>query len=172
MSQQIGRFVIRRLLGRGTQSAVYLAWDPHLEREVAIKTMHFARPDPGHNALLLQEARTVSKLRHGNVVPIFEAGEQSGDPYLVFEYVEGGTLAEVLARGGAMPALRAVDIAAQILDAVAAAHKVGIVHRDLKPSNVLMSAEGVPRVMDFGIASRLDDGAAAHQRLMGTPAYM
>jgi serine/threonine protein kinase len=91
MAQTIGRFEIRRELGRGAQSVVYLAWDPQLQREVAIKTMHFDESDVHLNGMLLTEARTVSKLRHANVVPIYDAGEQDGDPYLVFEYVEGPT---------------------------------------------------------------------------------
>ncbi|MBI3523453.1 MAG: protein kinase [Betaproteobacteria bacterium] len=91
MSQRIGRFEILRELGRGAQSIVYLCNDPHLQREVAIKTLHFAEADRRDSQSLLAEARTVSKLRHSNIVPIFEAGEQDGDPYLVFEYVEGGS---------------------------------------------------------------------------------
>ena len=89
MARYIGRFELRGELGRGAQSVVYLGFDPQLQREVAIKTMHFARPDPAQNRVLLSEARTVSKMRHPNIVPIFEAGEQGGDLYLVFEYVPG-----------------------------------------------------------------------------------
>ncbi len=78
MTKKIGRFDIVRELGRGAQSVVYLARDPHLEREVAIKTLHFTRPDPEQNKVLLAEARTVSQMRHPNIVPIFEAGEEGG----------------------------------------------------------------------------------------------
>ena len=169
MNQRIGRFEILRLLGKGAQSAVYLAFDPHLEREVAIKTLHFARPDEAQNRRLLQEARTVSKLRHANVVPIFEAGEQDGDPYLVFEYVEGRTVAELLREEGALAPPRAVELMIQVLDAVAYAHRFGTVHRDLKPSNILIDGAGLARVMDFGIAAPQSHGGDG---LMGTPAYM
>lgn len=78
MSKKIGRFEIIRELGRGAQSVVYLARDPHLQREVAIKTLHFSRPDPQKNEQLLSEARMVSQLRHPNIVPIFEADEEQG----------------------------------------------------------------------------------------------
>ena len=78
--KHIGRFEIRGELGRGAQSVVYLAWDPQLQREVAIKTLHFSRADAARNALLLDEARTASKFRHQNVVPIFDAGEQGAIP--------------------------------------------------------------------------------------------
>lgn len=171
--QTIGRFEIRRLLGEGAQSAVFLAWDPHLQREVAIKTLHFSDALPGQGAALLQEARAVASLRHPAIVPVFEAGEQQGDPYLVFEYVEGPTLAQLMAQQGAMPAARAVEIACAVLGAIDEAHRHGIVHRDLKPSNILIGGTGEARVMDFGIATRVAEapqqqGAA----LVGTPSYM
>ncbi|MDD5248946.1 MAG: HDOD domain-containing protein [Rhodocyclaceae bacterium] len=173
MPQTIGRFEIRRELGRGAQSVVYLAWDPQLQREVAIKTMHFGRAEAAQNAALLAEARTVSKLRHPNVVPIFDAGEADGDPYLVFEYVEGRSLAAALKADGRMSAARAADLMRQVADALAQAHALGIIHRDLKPSNILLDARGTPRVMDFGIATRVTGAAAATQKgLSGTPFYM
>ncbi|MCF8177639.1 MAG: HDOD domain-containing protein [Sulfuritalea sp.] len=147
---------MRRELGRGAQSIVYLAWDPQLEREVAIKTLHFAKSDAKRNDALLAEARAVSRLRHPNLVPIFDAGEEDGDPYLVFEFVDGLNLAELIAREGRIPAVRATDLMRQVLDAIALAHGAGIIHRDLKPSNILVDQQGRPRVMDFGIATRLD----------------
>lgn len=168
----IGRFEIRRELGRGAQSIVYLAYDPHLQREVAIKTLHFARSDPTRNEQLLNEARMVSKLRHPNIVPIFEAGEQDGDPYLVFEYVSGHSLSEALRRDGAMAPAAAGSLMGQVLDAVAHAHQHGIIHRDLKPSNILMAAEGTPQVMDFGIAVRDKGAQGGESSFTGTPAYM
>jgi serine/threonine protein kinase len=173
MPQTIGRFEIRRELGRGAQSVVYLAWDPQLQRDVAIKTMHFATAEAEQNASLLAEARTVSKLRHPNIVPIYDAGEADGDPYLVFEYVEGRSLADVLKVDGAFLPGKAADLMRQVCDALAQAHAQGIIHRDLKPSNILLDARGTPRVMDFGIAVRITgDGAEAQKGLSGTPYYM
>lgn len=173
MAQTIGRFEIRRELGRGAQSVVYLAWDPQLQREVAIKTMHFDESDAHLNGMLLAEARTVSKLRHPNVVPIFDAGEQDGDPYLVFEYVQGPTLADLLRERGPLEPLKAATVLRQVVDAVAQAHSLGIIHRDLKPSNILIDGTGAPRVMDFGIAAQVEKVAdVAQQGLMGTPSYL
>ena len=172
MSRHIGRFEVRQELGRGAQSVVYLGFDPQLQREIAIKTLHFSRPDPLQNRALLDEARAVSRMRHPNIVPIFEAGEERGDLYLVFEYVPGSNLAEFLQRSGALPPVKAVTIIRVVLDAVAHAHAQGIVHRDLKPSNILLDDDGKPRVMDFGIAARLDAGSAGDGQLTGTPAYM
>ncbi|MDR3417772.1 MAG: HDOD domain-containing protein [Nevskia sp.] len=171
MPERIGRFQIRRLLGRGTQSAVHLAFDPHLEREVAIK-MLAGRRDPAQDVALLKEARTVSKLRHPNIVPIFEAGEHGGESYLVFEFVEGRTLERLLRDEGALPGLRAAEMMKGILDALDDAHRNGIVHRDLKPSNVLVNEQGLPRVMDFGIATPLALGKGDRAPLCGSPAYM
>lgn len=171
MAKHIGRFEIRAELGRGAQSVVYLAFDPQLQREVAVKTMHFSQAGSGFNEVLLAEARMVSPLRHPGIVPIFEAGEEQGDLYLVFEYVPGETLGNLIRRTGAMPPTRAADLMIRILDALAHAHSEGVIHRDLKPSNVLLTTDGLPRVMDFGIARRADvvNQAAV---LSGTPAYM
>ncbi len=172
----IGRFKVLRILGEGAQSVVYLAEDPHLQREVAIKTVHLAGGEDhlARTQTLIDEARTVSKLQHPNIVPIFEAGEHEGNPYLVFEFVQGSDLAHLIKQEGALPAQRAVELAIQILDAVAYAHQHNIIHRDLKPSNILLTAEGVPRVMDFGIATRISEKAGAEKVLMlfGTPGYM
>lgn len=161
-----------RELGRGAQSVVYLAFDPQLEREVAVKTLHFSQPDPQQNAALLAEARMVSKLRHAGIVPIYEAGEEGGDIFLVFEYVPGENLALHLRRQGALPAVKAATLMVAILEAVAHAHAHGLIHRDLKPSNILMDETGVPRVMDFGIATHVAGASTDQQEFTGTPAYM
>ena len=176
MTRKIGRFEIVRELGRGAQSVVYLARDPHLQREVAIKTLHFSQPDPEQNRVLLEEARTVSQMRHPNIVPIFEAGEQDGDLYLVFEFVPGKNLGEYLRDSGALSPVRAIALLQPVLDAVAHAHALGVIHRDLKPTNILINEDGFPRVMDFGIAARVAGPVQAPggsgEQLLGTPAYM
>jgi len=172
MDKKIGRFEIVRELGRGSQSVVYLAHDPHLQREVAIKTLHFSQPDPQKNLRLLTEARIVSQLRHPNIVPIFEAGEEEGDIYLVFEYVAGSNLGDYLAAGGRLSPVKAIGILLPVLDAIAHAHAAGIIHRDLKPSNVLIDQQGMPRVMDFGIAARVEASGNDGESFMGTPSYM
>ena len=174
MNKVIGRFEIRRELGRGAQSIVYLAWDPQLEREVAIKTLHFARSDAGRNKALIDEARAVSRLRHPNLVPIFDVGEVDGDPYLVFEWVEGANLAEVIEKSGPLSSAHAADMARQLLDALAIAHAAGIIHRDIKPSNILIDPQGRPRMMDFGIAMRLDEIEDIKDKpgITGTLAYL
>ncbi len=175
MAKHVGRFEILHELGRGAQSVVYLARDPHLQREVAIKTLHFLDNDAQKNQQLLAEARMVSQLRHANIVPIFEAGAENDDLYLVFEYVPGKNLAEHLQTSGALTPVKAIAIMHPILDAIAHAHAAGIIHRDLKPSNILIDEQGMPRVMDFGIAARVKGNAQSNQAsqdFSGTPAYM
>ena len=172
MSKHVGRFEIIRELGRGAQSVVYLARDPHLLREVAIKTLHFSNSSSQQNQQLLSEARMVSQLRHPNIVPIFEAGEDDNDLYLVFEYVQGKNLAEYLKTSGPLTPVKAIAIMYPILDAIAHAHATGIIHRDLKPTNILLAEDGIPRVMDFGIAARVEAPVKGGEDFSGTPAYM
>ncbi|MET0518792.1 MAG: HDOD domain-containing protein [Burkholderiaceae bacterium] len=171
---QLGRFHLLKSLGEGAQAKVWLAHDPRLDREVALKVLR-AGSDPQTVEEWLHEARAVSRLTHPNIVPVFEADMQAGQPYMAFEYVAGGTLAERMRAAGAMPAREAIELALGILDGLQAAHAAGVVHRDLKPSNILLDAKGRARVVDFGIAARLvDAGSAASrpQRIVGTPGYI
>jgi eukaryotic-like serine/threonine-protein kinase len=165
---QLARFKLLRELGRGAQATVWLAHDPRLDREVALKLLS-AEADDSTRQEWLNEARAVSRLTHPNVVPVFEADEQDGNSWLVFEYVSGLTLYEQRKQKPTLPARDAVQLLLGVLDALAAAHAQGIVHRDLKPSNVLLGTDGRPRVMDFGIAARVAQGDG---RIVGTPGYM
>jgi serine/threonine protein kinase len=167
--QRIGRFELKQVLGRGAQATVWLAHDPRLDRDVALK-----RLDPAADSVALRqwlhEARAVSRLNHPNIVPLFEADQHDGVTYLVFELVSGKTLDELMRPRVPMPARDAVRLMLGVVDALAAAHGQGIVHRDLKPSNVLVGGDGRARVMDFGIAARIDAGADG--LIVGTPGYM
>jgi serine/threonine protein kinase len=173
--QRIGRFELRRELGKGAQATVWLGYDARLEREVAVKLLRAgADTDPQDVTHWLQEARSVSRLTHPSIVPVFEADVQDGHAYLVFEYVPGRTLAEQTRVRGALPPHEALALMLGVLDALQAAHAAGVVHRDLKPSNILVDAAGRARVMDFGIAAPVQDGAAkpAQALIVGTPGYM
>ncbi len=175
----VGRFELRRELGQGAQATVWLGYDPRLEREVAVKLMRPGAETADDKASVtqwLQEARSVSRLNHPHIVPVFEADVHDGQPYLVFEYVEGKTLSETLrARGAPLAPREAVTTMLGVLDALQAAHASGVVHRDLKPSNILIDPAGRARVMDFGIAARIVHRAGAGSgghRIVGTPGYM
>ncbi len=174
--RNIDRFEVRKTLGEGGQGIVYLAHDPKLNRDVAIKTLMAATGD--EMDILLHEARAVSALQHPCIVPVFEAGDFYGTPYLVFEYVTGETLEALIRRGGALPAEDALRIAAQVLDGLAHAHKHGVLHRDIKPANIMLGSDGTPRIMDFGAASRnqiswlVGTRVGIDEDLIGTPAYM
>lgn len=170
--QMLGRFELRRVLGRGAQATVWLGFDPRLEREVAVKLMHpTAAADLSDARQWLQEARSVSRLNHPNIVPVFEADVCDAQAFLVFEYVAGHTLTEVLKAKGAFDPHAAVALAIDMLNALCAAHEAGLVHRDLKPSNVLIDLTGRARVMDFGIAVQANDASQAN-RVLGTPGYL
>lgn len=172
VGRPFGRFELRRVLGEGAQATVWLGFDQRLEREVAIKLMHSdASVDPVAVGEWLREARSVSRLTHPNIVPVFEADVFERRPYLVFEYVSGPTLAQLVKSRGALPAHEAVGLILGVLDALQAAHEAGVVHRDLKPSNVLVGPTGRARVMDFGIAGRLHDPSGSSE-IVGTPGYM
>lgn len=174
----IGRFELRHILGQGAQSVVWLAFDPRLEREVAIKQMKLEQgADAATLAQWLREARSVSRLTHPGIVPVFEADVHEQRPYLVFEYVPGQTLAQLLAQRGAMVPAQALALTRDVLDALSAAHAAGVVHRDLKPSNILIDSAGRARVMDFGIAVRITQAPVAGLQqgelaFSGTPGYM
>ncbi len=170
-TKRIARFEVIRALGRGGQGAVWLAHDPDLRRDVAIKTLTM---DGSHASVqaLLDEAVIVSRLAHPNIVTLYGAGQEDGNPYLVFEYVGGHTLAMVIRDGGRLMPTRAVEIAIQMLRALHSAHLKDVVHRDVKPANVMITDDGVARVMDFSIAALMSDELPGEKGFHGTPAYM
>ncbi|MBH9577687.1 serine/threonine protein kinase [Inhella proteolytica] len=167
--RSLGRFKLIRKLGGGAQAVVWLAHDPRLDREVALKVLNTEATTPDAVDEWLHEGRAVSRLNHVGIVPVYEADRFDGQAALVFELVRGGTLSRVLGEGP-QPPRKAVETMVQVLDALAFAHAAGIVHRDLKPGNVLIDAQGRPRVTDFGIAARVTDQSAA--QVVGTPGYI
>jgi len=174
----VGRYRLLQLVGRGGMGEVYAAYDPELDRRVAIKILRAdARPDNIEAARLAREAQAVAKLSHPNVVAIYDVGSSAGRMFLAMELVEGETLAAWLAHH----ARTTSEILSLFLMAgrgLAAAHRAGIVHRDFKPQNVMVARDGSARVMDFGLAAAGGSGNAQQIRLtkagaiLGTPLYM
>lgn len=168
--QMIGRFEILHELGKGGQGAVYLAHDPQLDRQVAIKTL---RNLEHKTAQLLHEARIVSKLQHPNIVPLYDFGDHQGTPYLVYAHIEGRTLEQLLKEKKTLSLAQAAEIARGVLAGLAYAHAHGISHLDVKPANVMITGTNIPMLMDFGLATaggnQPQDFSAT---LSGTPRYM
>jgi tetratricopeptide (TPR) repeat protein len=161
-------------LGRGGMGVVFRARQTSLNRIVALKMLLAGRLASAAEAQRFRsEALAVARLQHPNVVQIHEVGEHQGHPYFALEFVAGGSLADRLC-GGPLPPRLAAELLETLARAVQVAHENGVVHRDLKPANILLSAEGTPKIADFGLAKRLDAQTAATQTgtVLGTPAYM
>jgi serine/threonine-protein kinase len=171
---QIPGYQIEAVLGCGGVGVVYKAWQLRVNRPVALKMLlagAYAREDERER--FLGEARAVAALCHPNIVQLYDAGEVDGRPYFTMELVEGGCLATKIA-GAPQPAAWAASLVATLAGAVHYAHQSGFIHRDLKPGNVLLTADGTPKVTDFGLARRLEDkdGLTLSGVLIGTPSYM
>ncbi len=168
----VGRYQIRKILGRGGFGAVYLGYDPQLNREVAIKIPHLGRPESDVEQAFLQEARQLAQLNHPGIVTVFDVGIDAGRCYIVSEFLSGQTLSDWL-RASRPTWRQAVQITAALADALAHAHANRTVHRDLKPGNVILKHGLNPVLVDFGLA--VSDVATESQLpgiVSGTPAYM
>jgi serine/threonine protein kinase len=175
-----GAYSIDRCVGRGGMGAVYAARHRELGKRVALKALHRRiAVDPRARARFLAEGRATSRLRHPHVVDVSDHGILDGVPFLVMEFLEGETLADLIERDGALSVARAVEVMLPVCAAVSATHQEGIVHRDLKPSNIFLSRDGLGReqikVLDFGV-SKIEspevDGLTSTGALIGTPWYM
>ena len=151
--ETIRQYRVEGKLGEGAGGAVYRAFDTHLRRPVVVKLLHREGGEADATARLLEEARLASSIDHPNVCAVYEAGEVDGRPYLVMQYVPGRTLGDLLADGPLSEPL-ALSLGVQVADGLAAAHRHGVLHRDLKPSNVMVTDEGLAKVLDFGLARR------------------
>ncbi|HTM21005.1 MAG TPA: serine/threonine-protein kinase, partial [Kofleriaceae bacterium] len=154
--QRIGHYVIERPLGAGGMGEVFVAFDPRLERRVAIKLVAGHRSaDAAARSRMLREARSASALKHPGIVTVHEIGEADGRTYIAMELVEGQTFAERIAERGALPIDEALGLIARVADAVDAAHQAGILHRDIKSANLMVDGRGEVRVLDFGLSKRI-----------------
>ena len=159
-STRLGPYEILSLLGSGGMGEVYLALDPRLGREVAIKVLPSERMDEERRRRFAQEARAASNLNHPSIVAIHDIGAEGGRDFIVMEYVPGRSLDRLIPRQG-MPLAEVLRIAIPIADALARAHGRGIVHRDVKPSNVIVGSEGAVKLADFGLAKLVASAGAS-----------
>src|SRR5512132_239262 len=168
------RFRLEERIGAGGMSSVYRAFDPTLERWVAIKLMHRdISTDPDQLERFRREARAVARLSHPHIVTVIDAGEDDGAPYIVFEYVQGETLKDRIRSVGRLPVPEAVAYAIEVGRALSCAHSHRLVHRDVKPQNVLIDPDGRAKVTDFGIARSMEaHGLTATGRVLGTTDYV
>jgi serine/threonine-protein kinase len=174
--QSIGRYRVDGLLGTGAMGAVYRAYDPIIDRQVAIKVVRTELAAGSGSDQWLQrfrrEARAAGRRFHPNIVAILDFGEDAGMPFLAMEYVDGRSLDVILKASGPLEPSRAVEIITQVISALGFAHQNGVVHRDVKPSNIMVLDGGEVKVADFGIA-RIDASEfTIVGDLLGTPAYM
>ena len=168
------RYRVEGTLGQGGMGAVLLATDTRLDRKVAIKRI---LGETAGNRMALQrfltEAKSIAALNHQNIVQIYDYGRAKDGPFLIMEYVAGGSLLDKC-RDGALPLEEAVAMACQLCDGLAKAHDLGIIHRDIKPANVLLTKDGTPKLTDFGLAKvqASDHGQTMTGALLGTPDFM
>lgn len=169
MPSQSGRFEVLRILGAGAFGTVNLAYDPTLQRLVAIKTLSSGGPPRDR---LLAEARNLAALSHPNIVTIHEVSAESDEPYIVQEYLEGGSLSERLRAGDYFSVKQSIQLMLRIAEAVQTAHDHDIFHRDLKPGNILFHKDGTPKLIDFGLAIHESDLIRKPAEIAGSLRYM
>jgi eukaryotic-like serine/threonine-protein kinase len=170
-----GRYELEELVGSGGMSAVYRAHDRLLERKVALKILHQRySEDAEYLERFRREARAVAQLAHPNIVTVIDRGEDEERQFIVFEYIEGDDLKQLVERTGPLPVDDVVRLGVDVAGALAFAHERGIVHRDVKPQNVLLNGEGHAKVTDFGIARSLDveRGVTQTGTVLGTSSYI
>jgi tRNA A-37 threonylcarbamoyl transferase component Bud32 len=172
----IGKYELRRQIGRGAMGLVYEAFDTVIERRVALKMLRTevfpAEQLPEVRARLKREAHSAGKLSHPNIVTIFDYGEHQGAPYIVMDLMEGEELSRSLDGGARLALDKAVRVMEQLLAALGYAHENGVVHRDVKPNNMFVLRDGTLKVVDFGLARVESSNLTETGAVLGTPAYM
>lgn len=171
LPERIGRYKIKAELGRGGMAVVYHAYDPRFEREVAIKVLsREVLHNPQFRSRFEREIKLVAGLEHPSIVPVYDVGDEDGQPYLVMRYMTGGSLSRRIA-AGRLSLQEAARIIEKVAQGLAFAHQRGIIHRDVKPDNILFDANHEPFISDFGVA-KVSEASAASVGVVGTPAYM
>lgn len=174
--QKLGKYELRRLLGKGGMAEVWEAFQPGVDRLVAIKLMHkHLAHDFDFVERFQREAKAVGRLQHHHIIRVFDFDIENDEYYMVMDYIQGGTLGQYFKQHGALPLIEALRVAAQLADALAYAHQQGMIHRDIKPANVMLmdNSVGFPVLTDFGLARLLRrQPMTITGAMVGTPAYM
>jgi predicted Ser/Thr protein kinase len=169
----IGRYQIRARLGEGGMGVVYLAHDPAMDSDIAIKVLRSAMADEDLRKRFAREAQMARRVGiHPNVVTIFDIGEHDGDPYIAMEYVSGQTLEHVIRRQALPSPTRRLHIVEDVCTGLTHAHRAGLVHRDIKPANVMLKDDGTVKILDFGIARVAESDLTADGMVIGALNYM
>jgi serine/threonine-protein kinase len=173
----IGRYQITGSLGFGAMGAVYKAFDPRIKRPLAIKTLRLdiPRSSPQYRSFIERfhhEAQISGTLSHPGIVTLFDLGEENGQPYFAMEFVDGRTVADVLAEGTRFKPEKVIGLVSQVASALDYAHSRGVVHRDVKPANLILYGDDKVKITDFGIAKLADTDITHSGALLGTPSYM
>ncbi len=172
----IGRYVVDKVLGRGSMGVVYKAHDPEIDRPVAVKLVRMDLLESGHRddylARFRREVQAAGRCLHPNIVAIYDFGSHEGDPFFAMEYFEGVPLDEALPKNAGLGVEGATAIVLQLLDALSCAHGLGVVHRDIKPANMLLGSGQRIKVMDFGISRLSTSHLTQVGSVLGTPRYM
>ena len=177
--ESLGRYKLKRVLGKGAMGVVYEGLDPRLNRTVAVKTILVGELDPAtaqeYSMRFAREAQAVARLNHPNIVQVYDFGEEGEIAYIVMEYIRGKELKAAFDTGERFTLRESTRLMTELLDAIDFAHNEGVVHRDIKPANVMVDHEGHVKLADFGVA-RISDpdrqGATQVGTMVGTPAYM
>ncbi|MBL8055862.1 MAG: serine/threonine protein kinase, partial [Anaerolineales bacterium] len=172
--QELGPYRLIGQIGQGGMATVYRAYHAAMDRDVAVKVLpRQLAESPEFSGRFQQEARTIARLEHARILPVYDYGESAGQAYLVMRYLDAGTLKDRM-QAGLLPLPEVDRLFTQLAEALDYAHRQGVVHRDLKPSNVMVDAAGNLYLTDFGIAKLLEGGAnfTSTGAMMGTPAYM
>ncbi len=169
---QIGRYEIQRKLARGGMGVVYVAHDPVLGRMVAIKVFLGDLDVPDAAERFAREARAAASLNHANIVTVYDFGEVASQPYIVMEYIQGDTIAEIIRRRTTVPIPEKIRWLEEVCAGAASAHKMDVIHRDIKPSNLMIDRAGRLKILDFGIAKIVNSLATSMTAIIGTPGYM
>lgn len=170
---KLGQYEVKEFIGQGAMGFVYRAYHPQLERTGAVKVLQAITPDPDTTARFRHEAQAIAQMRHPNILNVYDFGEFEGTPYMIVEYVAGGSLADRI-RSAPIDQASALKYLRGIATALDHAHSLGIVHRDVKPANVLLGRDDQPILADFGLAKLLQGSSLKSMTgvTTGTPAYM